>query len=115
MKFLLHFSEKLSAFFEISSFYSSFFFSFSTLSRLLHLIFQQLICALVMRMFVFLVVNDSKNFVCGENCGAFVAVGERALPEDSIGSVLHSIVDETVLSENIQLQATVALFSRYSS
>jgi hypothetical protein len=59
-------------------------------------------------MFVLQVVDDAKNFVGGENCGAFVAVRKRALPEDPVGSVLDAIIDESILSKNIQFQPTIS-------
>lgn len=60
-----------------------------------------------MTMSVLLIVDDAQDFVCCENCRALVTDAERALPVDSVGSVVHSIINVAILSENVQLQTSL--------
>lgn len=59
-----------------------------------------------MGVLVSLVVDDTQDLVRCEGRVALVAVAQRALPNDPIRSVVDAIVDEAVLGEDVEFEAS---------
>lgn len=77
----------------------------------MHALFQRLVSRLVMTMFVLKVVDHSQHPVRDVKRGTLACRAQSAFPENAIVSFFHSVVDESVLSDDVQLQSRLCWFS----
>lgn len=70
-----------------------------------HAPLQRLVSTFVMRMFDRLTLNDAQHFVGDVSCSALVGQAQRALPDNPIRSFLQPVVDEAVVSQDVQLHS----------
>lgn len=76
----------------------------------MQVLLEQVISAYVMRVIILAVIENAKRSVGDKLCRA---VRQRAFPEDSVRAVFEALVEETVLSENVQPEAALATGWRF--